>query len=156
MFEQSPSSRASPAKQNVNFKQEPILKKFQPENEISSPEQPYEVINVRISQNTEESSKVKTPPMQTKLYDNKNMRVVPIVRDVRKMKDKSENPLTSGTVFEQSKSMREVPIQIRRDKATNMNPFLSETNESVIKKSPSPNRTEVHNNSTQAKGAFNL
>ena len=85
------------------------------------------MINVRISQIPDEAQKLKTPPIQTKLSDSKNMRVVPIVRDVRREKSKSDNPFIAETKYDPTPSARTVPIQIRREKETNSNPFLSET-----------------------------
>eukprot|EP00092_Neocalanus_flemingeri_P046335 GFUD01052103.1.p1 GENE.GFUD01052103.1~~GFUD01052103.1.p1 ORF type:complete len:346 (+),score=85.00 GFUD01052103.1:144-1040(+) len=117
----SPSSRESPAKQNVNFKHD--TKKLE-EKEASTHEQPYELIDIKISQ--EKDQKVKMPPLQTKLYNNKNMRVIPIVRDARKEKTKSEHPFISENKYEPRTSAKNVPIQIQREKEKNLNPFLTD------------------------------
>merc|ERR1712106_397067 len=131
----SPSTRESPAKQNVNFKQETISKKFQIENGTSTQDQPYETINVKISQCEDETQKFKTPPpMPTKLSDSKNMRMVPIVRDVRTVRDESDNPVTKEAKYEPTNSARIVPIQIQKNNKINLNPFLPENDCHIDKK----------------------
>jgi len=146
----SPSSRASPAKQNVNFKQEPILTKFQMENEISLLDQPLKKINSKDNQNSEEISKAKTPPKQTKLYDSKNLRVVPIFKNVSKRKDCLDNSLST----QQSDETSEVPILIKQSKYdSNLNPFLSDDDDrsdSSIVKSPFPPNQDLQNSKIQA------
>jgi len=145
----SPSSRASPAKQNVNFKQE-VNKYDTDEKEIEIPEQPYEVINVRTRKLSGESPKVKTPVMSTKVYESKNMRVVPIVRDGRIMTDHS---LTAETASQQSTEMREVPIQIQQNKNCNLNKINLEDerpNKSPIKTAQFPHTSDREESKKEA------
>ena len=120
------------------------------ENEISYLDQPLKMINSKDNQNSEEISKVKTPPKQTKLYVSKNLRAVPIVKNVSKMKDCLDNSLST----QQSDETSEVPILIKQSKYdSNLNPFLSDDDDrsdSSTVKSPFPPNQDLQNSKIQA------
>jgi hypothetical protein len=81
------------------------------------------------------------------------MRVVPIVRDVRRERSKSDNPFTTETKYDPTPSARTVPIQIKREKEINSNPFLYETDcpiELVNKKSHKTPKPEVPSGNIEA------
>ena len=81
------------------------------------------------------------------------MRVVPIVRDVRREKSKSDNPFTTETKYDPTPSARTVPIQIKRENENNSNPFLSDTDcpiELANKKSHKTRKPAVKSGNVQA------
>jgi len=106
----SPSRRESPAKQNVNFKQETCQNKFDTENQASITEQTYEFIDVKI--NKDEVKKVIcTQAEHKRIDDTKTLRNVPIVREFNKEKTRLANPFTTTTKNEP----RSIPIDIMKE-----------------------------------------
>eukprot|EP00092_Neocalanus_flemingeri_P106376 GFUD01136493.1.p1 GENE.GFUD01136493.1~~GFUD01136493.1.p1 ORF type:complete len:113 (+),score=34.19 GFUD01136493.1:133-471(+) len=72
------------------------------------------------------------PPVQTKLFKSKNMRVIPIVRDVRK-----ENE------YEPRTPAKTVPIQIQREKEKNLNPFLTDGDDLQESVNTTSNKSQI-------------
>ena len=92
--------------------------------------------------------------MQTKLYDNKNMRVVPIVRDGRSVNNNSDIQDTTGANIQKNSTTREVPIHIQKGKNSNLNPFLPDyEGESKVEASLFQNQPKVqkHENNKSMK-----
>eukprot|EP00092_Neocalanus_flemingeri_P065609 GFUD01079817.1.p1 GENE.GFUD01079817.1~~GFUD01079817.1.p1 ORF type:complete len:111 (-),score=33.40 GFUD01079817.1:3-335(-) len=71
------------------------------------------------------------------------MRVIPIVRDVRKEKNKYENPFISENKYEPRSSAKTVPIQIQREKEKNLNPFLTDDDDLHESVNTTSNKSQI-------------